>query len=81
MPDVVIYCCLLHNLLFGQSPKVVEHLLDVLRQEGMVPEVMDNNVNVKDRGGMPAIGYDPPKEKRQALEMFLAWQWNLDIHD
>jgi hypothetical protein len=35
LPDVIVFCAILHNLLFAQSRKAVEQLLNVLRQEGL----------------------------------------------
>ena len=45
----------------------------------MVFKVIDNNVDVVDRGGMPTVVYDRVEERLKALGMFLARQWNLDI--
>ena len=35
LPDVIVACYLLHNLLLGQSSKVVKRLLKVLQNNGM----------------------------------------------
>lgn len=35
LPDVILYCCILHNILLGQIPIEVEQLLSILRSEGL----------------------------------------------
>lgn len=35
LPDIILTCAILHNILLGQPPDPVEKLLDVLRSEGM----------------------------------------------
>ena len=42
LPDVVVCCCLLHNILLGQDPHAVARLLEILQREGMMPEVDDD---------------------------------------
>ena len=42
LPDVVVCCCLLHNVLLGQTPDEVARLLKILQREGALPEVDDN---------------------------------------
>jgi hypothetical protein len=39
VPDVVIYCCLLHNVLLGQDPQEVARLLEILQRDGLMPEI------------------------------------------
>lgn len=41
VPDLVIACCLLHNLLLGQNLEEVARLLEIVYQEGALPEVDD----------------------------------------
>ena len=41
--NMVVCCALQHNLLLGQSAYQVENLLEVLEQEGMVPDVNDDS--------------------------------------
>ena len=42
LPDIIFACCLMHNMLLGQSYNDVEQLLEVLQTEGMVPIVSDD---------------------------------------
>lgn len=39
LPDVVVCCSILHNLLLGQSSDEVDRLLEMLQREGMAPAV------------------------------------------
>jgi hypothetical protein len=41
LPDVILYCAILHNVLLEQSNADVEQLLEVLRLEGFQGEVLD----------------------------------------
>ena len=38
LPDVILCCAILHNMLLGQSHEEVEHLFEVLRTEGLEGE-------------------------------------------
>ena len=40
LPDVILACAILHNMLLGQSHEDVENLLHVLRAEGLDAEVI-----------------------------------------
>ena len=42
VPDVVVCCCLLHNILLGQDLQAVARLLEILQRQGMMPEVDDD---------------------------------------
>jgi hypothetical protein len=42
VPDAVVCCCLLHNVLLGQDPGEVARLLEILQHDGMIPAVDDN---------------------------------------
>lgn len=42
LPDVILACAILHNVLLGQSHEEVEELLQVLRVEGLEGEVFDD---------------------------------------
>lgn len=44
LPDVVVSCCILHNLLLGQSSEEVDRLLEMLQREGMAPMVDEDAV-------------------------------------
>lgn len=41
MPDVILCCAILHNILLRQSHDEVEELLRILRMEGLDGEVVD----------------------------------------
>jgi hypothetical protein len=62
LPDVVVCCCLLHNILLGQDPQAVARLLEILQREGMMPQIDDD----------PLV--DPAHELPQTLEF--AWADN-----
>ena len=64
IPDVIIACCLLHNLLLGQTQKDVEQLLDILQNEGMAPEVVDNRAVYLLAHGLPNLALGLADEKR-----------------
>lgn len=75
VPDVVMCCCILHNLLLGQSAEEVERLLAMLQREGMAPAVEDHPI--VERPGDD----DPPdrdhvraNRKRADLAAFLVQQ-------
>jgi hypothetical protein len=74
LPDVIVFCAILHNLLFAQSRKAVEQLLNVLRQEGLHGKVVDDD-NLPQEGpdfegeGLLAL---PGQDKHAALEVYLA---------
>jgi len=44
LPDVILCCVILHNILLGQTPDEVEHLLSILRSEGLKIDVPSFNV-------------------------------------
>jgi hypothetical protein len=74
LPDVIICCAILHNVLLGQSPEEVEQFLQVLRREGLEGEVTDdeleppgNNHGEPDNG--PAVA---GMELRTRLVVYLA---------
>ena len=54
LPDVIICCALLHNVLLGQSDEEVERLLNVLRTEGLDGEVIDEELVPGDGGNVNA---------------------------
>jgi hypothetical protein len=69
LPDVIVCCAILYNLLLAQTMEAVEQLLNVLRQEGLHGEVLDDD-NLPQEGpdydgeGLPAL---PRQDKRAAL--------------
>lgn len=74
LPDVVLTCAILHNIILGQSPEQIEELLDVLQREGMDEEeeepilLVPNLVNT----GADEIVNDTDIFKRHNLGFFLA---------
>lgn len=59
LPDVVVCCCILHNLLLGQSAEEVDRLLAMLQREGMAPALDEDP-------GEERPGEDgPPREEVQ----------------
>jgi hypothetical protein len=74
LPDVIVCCAILHNLLLAQTREAVEQLLNVLRQEGFHGQVLDDD-NLPQEG----LDYDgegllalPGQDKRVALGVYLA---------
>jgi hypothetical protein len=43
LPDVIMCCAILHNVLLGQSHDEVEQLLQVLRHEGLEGDITDDD--------------------------------------
>jgi hypothetical protein len=73
VPDVVLCCALLHNILLGQSPEEVDRLLECLQREGMVPTVDDDpNIDEHPRGQPPA-DFNRCEDKRRELSTYLAF--------
>lgn len=72
MPDVILSCCILHNILLGQSHEEVEELLQVLRSEGLdgavVDEDAEDDVAADDTPAPLGI------QKRQELGVYLTLQ-------
>ena len=71
LPDVVVSCCILHNLLLGQSSEEVDRLLEMLQREGMAP-IVDDDAEPKDQGeeGAPRDEVQG-EDKRAGLAAFL----------
>ena len=71
LPDVIICCTILHNMLLGQSHQEVERLLQVLQMEGLPePDADEAMVVDVDEGGA---------EKRRQLGVFLALRRNMAL--
>ena len=82
LPDVILCCAILHNMLLGQSHEEVENLFQILRDEGLHGEVVDDVAGTEDVGE----GYDGgdgmqettaaamATEKRQLLGLHLSQQ-------
>jgi hypothetical protein len=77
VPDVVLCCALLHNILLGQSATEVDRLLECLQWEGMVLSVDDDGY-VEDEGAVqPMAEFDRGEDKRRELSTYLAFQRNV----
>ena len=48
LPDVILCCAILHNMLLGQSHEEVENFFQVLQDEGLYGEVGDDVPGVED---------------------------------
>jgi len=81
LPDVIVACAILHNMLLGQSHEEVENLLQILKTKGLDgtqldgPKV-DGGAVYKDGGeGVPDMPTEEiGMEKRDALEVWLTMQ-------
>lgn len=76
LPDVIVCCAILHNVLLGQSHEQVEHLLEVLRTEGLDGEVIDDDVGpgeVANPNGDDVV-FARGSEVRRNLGLYLSMQ-------
>jgi len=78
IPDVVVVCSLLHNVLLGQRPEEVARLLEILEREGM-RESNDKDVvpGAEVDVALPEK-FDSGNEKRLAIAIFLGRRRNLE---
>jgi hypothetical protein len=78
LPDVIICCAILHNVLLGQSQDQVEQLLHILRTEGFDGEVVDDDGGEEEGANAQAddVRYPGGAEVRQELGLFLCMQRN-----
>lgn len=76
VPDVVMCCAILHNILLRQSHEEVEELLQVLRREGLEGDVTDEDVGVQDTGEVNGdhVAATSGNAKRTQLGVFLTTQ-------
>ena len=79
LPDVILVCAILHNVLLGQSHEDVENLLGVLRNEGLDGEACDDNAGFEEAA---EVAMEPPTatlafDKRNQLGVFLSLQRQL----
>lgn len=81
LPDVIMCCAILHNLLLRQSHEAIETLLNVLRTEGLHDEEDDEFRAVVDGGEVVAedCGHALGAEKRQQLGVYLTLQRNIAL--
>ena len=73
LPDVVVYCAILHNILLKQSHSEVERLLEVLRLEASTSGEDPNKVGPVAPGEGPEEHMDVEQaaEKRSQLGVLL----------
>lgn len=81
MPDVILCCAILHNILLRQSHDEVQELLHILRQEGLDGEVIDED-GLLEGGGAADAGEENQdnmaailgSDKRAQLGVYLSTQ-------
>ncbi|KAG0574866.1 hypothetical protein KC19_VG298300 [Ceratodon purpureus] len=71
LPDVVICCAIVHNLLLDQSSVDVDRLLAMLQREGMVPKLDEHPRQERPAEDGPHPGEVCGEEKRTRLAAFL----------
>jgi len=77
VPDLVICCCLLHNLLLGQRPEEVARLLAIIDGEGAMPERgddLEHEIPLQVPGN---LDFQTGNDKRAALSRYLIQRRNL----
>ena len=74
LPDVILACAILHNMLLGQSHEDVENLLHVLRAEGLDAEVIHEDGAVHEDVITEPIAVASVVTKRNDLGIFLSMQ-------
>jgi hypothetical protein len=79
LPDVITCCAILHNVLLGQSHDEVEHLMQVLRNEGLNGEVVDEDIEPPevDPGEVNNVVALEGDEQRERLAIYLAARRNM----
>ena len=63
VPDVVVCCALLHNVLLDQSPNEVARLPKILQREGALPEVDDDHLQDPENLGAMIVEFGRVEEK------------------
>ena len=71
LPDVVVCCSILHNLLLGQSSEEVDRLLEMLQREGMAPHVEDEDNPEPPGDDEPRADQEDGEAKRGMLAQYL----------
>jgi hypothetical protein len=79
VPDMVVCCCLLHNLLLGQDPDEVARLLEILHRDGIIPDVDDVPVLDPAHEVPRTMEFNQAEAKRGELGVFLGRQRHLDV--
>jgi hypothetical protein len=67
VPDVIICCCLLHNVLLVQNLEEVARLVDILQQDGMLPKIDDDPVVDPGHEAPPTVDFARADIKRTEL--------------
>lgn len=78
LPDVIMCCAILHNVLFDQSHEQVDQLLQVLRTKGFDGEVFDDD-GAQGEGANAhgnEVVFARGTEVRRDLGLFLSMQGN-----
>ena len=65
LPDVILCCAILHNMLLGQSHEEVENFFQILRDEGLHAEVVDAVPRASNGPGADGVGGLDPREGLQ----------------
>jgi hypothetical protein len=71
VPNVVVACCLLHNILLGQSSDEVARLLNILQREGARPEVDDDPLLDPQHDATATVEFRRAEVKRHEFGVYL----------
>jgi hypothetical protein len=79
LPDIISCCAILHNVLLGQSHGEVEHLMQLLCNEGLHGEVLDDDVEHFEVDPSEANNFIAAQgdEQRERLGIYLAARRNM----
>jgi hypothetical protein len=79
VPNIVVCCALLHNVLLEQEPDEVARLLEVLQRDGMILHVDDDPVLDPAHEAQPTMEFGRADMKRIELGVYLGRRYNLDV--
>jgi hypothetical protein len=79
VPDAVVCCCLLHNVLLGQDPANVACLLEILQRDGIIPLVDDDPIVDLAHEVGPTLDFARADEKRTELGVYLGRRRNVEV--
>ena len=71
IPNVMVACCINHNLLLGQHPYEVARLIEFFQREGMSKDLPNNRVTISNHEVEQIEEFDIANEKRIALGLYL----------
>ena len=77
VPDMIVACCLLHNLLLDQSPNDVAKLLEIINREGAAPNFDDNPKQEAHLVGLYNMEFQCGDQKQTPLACYLIGRQNL----